>query len=112
MQNPKVLSTIKPGAQYYIPTYKITDDGVEDGDGLLINFCKGNKDDSKIFRQEGVFTESLINVAKKYLESVNQGELFTNDTTQAITKLEEALMWINKRSEDRKLREVQNTYNK
>ena len=112
MKNPKVLEEINKGAEYGVPTYRITDNGVEDGSGVRILFCKGNKEDSNFLRQEGVFTETLIQVAKQYLEAVNVGEMSTRETSVVITKLDEALMWINKRSEDRKLREVQNTYKK
>lgn len=59
-----------------------------------------------------MFTETLIKVAKTYLESVNVGPMSTRETSMAITKLDEALMWIVKRAEDRKLRGVQSTYQK
>lgn len=110
MKNPKIIVTDKTGATYKIPTFKITNEGIEDGDCLELKFCKGNKEDETTFRQEGVFTETLIYVAKKYLESVNVGDMATRETAMAITKLDEALMWIDKRSNDRKLREVQGTY--
>lgn len=112
MKNPKIITPIKEGAIYCLPTYKVTNDGLEDANEFILHFCKGNKLDENIFRQEGFFTESIIQVAKMYLESVNVGDMKTNETTKAIEKLEEALMWINKRAEDRKLREVQGTYNK
>jgi hypothetical protein len=112
MNNPKVLEQIVEGATYKIPTYKIGDNGVEDGTGMTIYFCKGNKESSNIMRQEGVFTETLIKLAKTYLESVNVGEMATRETAMAITKLDEALMWIDKRTQDRILRGVQNTYQK
>lgn len=112
MKNPKQIETVVNGATYKIPTYKVTDDGIQDGDGLEMFFCKGAKDTLAIPRQEGVFTETLIQLAKEYLESVNYGTLTTKETTMAIDKLDEALMWINKRSEDRKLRGVQATYKK
>jgi len=76
-----------------------------------LQFCKGNKLDESALRQEGVFTETLIQAAKQYLESVNVGAMATRETSMVITKLDEALMWIDKRSNDRKIREVQNTYN-
>ncbi len=110
MKNPKIINTITGGATYSIPQYVITDSGVEDRPPLVLYFCKGNKEDISKHRQIGVFTESLIQVAKQYLETVNVGELSTRETSMAITKLDEALMWIDKRSNDRKLREVQNTY--
>lgn len=110
MKNPKILEVLVPGSMYNIPTYVVTDQGMQDGSGAGIVFCKGNREDSLVPRQEGVFTESLIQVAKEYLEAVNVGPMATRETSMVITKLDEALMWINKRSEDRKLREVQGTY--
>lgn len=112
MKNPRIIEALISGATYNIPTYIITNEGIEDGDGIPLKFCKGNKEDSSILRQEGVFTETLLQVAKEYLESVNIGDMATRETSMVITKLDEALMWINKRSEDRKLRGVQGTYKK
>jgi len=112
MKNPRQLETIIEGAIYNVPTFKVTDQGLEDGEGAKIVFCKGNKEDSTVLRQEGFFTETLIQVAKQYLESVNVGTLASRDTSMVITKLDEALMWIQKRAEDRKLRGVQGTYQK
>ena len=112
MNNPKVLETVIEGATYNVPTYKVTNDGLIDGNGTTITFCKGNKEDENILRQEGVFTETLIMVAKTYLEAVNKGELTSRETSTAITKLDEALMWLQKRTDDRILRQVQGTYRK
>jgi hypothetical protein len=112
MKNPKLIEALKEGATYHVPTFKVTENGIEDGDGAVLRFCKGNKDDETVFRQEGMFTETLIQVAKEYLEAVNVGEMATRETSMVITKLDEALMWINKRAEDRKLRGVQATYKK
>jgi hypothetical protein len=112
MKNPKLIQTVIPGATYLVPTYKVGNEGIEDGAGTEIVFCKGNKEDQIALRQEGVFTETLIQTAKEYLESVNVGPMATRETSMVITKLDEALMWINKRAEDRKLRGVQATYQK
>lgn len=112
MKNQKQIESVKDGATYNVPTYKVTNNGIEDGEGIQILFCKGNKEDESIFRQEGMFTETLIQTAKEYLESVNVGQMATRETSMVITKLDEALMWINKRAEDRKLRGVQTTYQK
>lgn len=112
MKNPRQIETIIEGATYKVPTFKVGNEGIEDGAGIEIVFCKGNKEDEKVLRQEGVFTETLIQTAKQYLESVNVGQMATRETSMAITKLDEALMWIQKRAEDRKLRGVQATYQK
>jgi hypothetical protein len=110
--NPRQVVPIIDGATYFLPTYKVGNNGISDGDGLQIQFCKGNKADETALRQEGVFTESLIELARQYLTSVNVGELATRETSMAITKLDEALMWIDKRAKDRELRNVQGTYQK
>lgn len=112
MKNPKLIEVVTEGATYKVPTFKVTNEGIEDGAGVEIIFCKGNKEDETVLRQEGVFTETLIQTAKQYLETVNTGQLATRETSMVITKLDEALMWINKRAEDRKLRGVQATYQK
>lgn len=101
-----------PAATYMLPTYVVTNEGIQDGSGVALQFCKGNKVDETAYRQEGIFTESLIQTAKQHLEAVNVGELATRETSLAIIKLEEALMWLAKRVEDRKLREVLGTYQK
>lgn len=112
MKNPKLIETVKEGATYFVPTYKVTNEGMQDGAGMQIIFCKGNKEDENVFRQEGLFTETLIQTAKEFLESVNKGEMASRETSMVITKLDEALMWIQKRADDRALRGVQGTYKK
>lgn len=43
MNNPRVVETVIAGATYKVPTYKVTNEGIEDGAGIEIVFCKGNK---------------------------------------------------------------------
>jgi hypothetical protein len=112
MKEPKILETVLETATYLLPTYYVSDEGIKDGDGVEVRFCKGDKSNSETFRQEGVFTESLLQVCKQYLESVNKGDLASRETSMAITKIDEALLWIGKRAEDRRLRGVQATYKK
>lgn len=112
VNNPKSITTKVSGATYEIPTFAIGPSGVVNGPAFELKFCKGNKDDANSLRQTGFFTETLLAVCKEYLTEVNVGELSSRETSTAITKIDEALMWLNKRSEDRKLREVQNTYKK
>lgn len=112
MKNPKQLTTVKEGATYKVPTYFVNHNGLQDGAGMEIHFCKGNKEDENVLRQEGLITETVIQLAKQYLESVNKGDFTCRENSIAITKLDEALMWINKRAEDRKSRGVEATYKK
>ncbi len=110
MKNPKLIEAVIPAAIYNVPTYKITPEGIVDGNGIQIVFCKGNKEDASVLNQEGVFSETLIQAVKEYLETVNVGPMATRETSMVITKLDESLMWMDKRSNDRKLRQVQGTY--
>lgn len=52
MNNPKLIQTIIAGATYKVPTFKVTNEGIQDGDGTEIVFCKGNKQDESTLRQE------------------------------------------------------------
>lgn len=99
--------------EFNIPTYKVTTtDGIVDGEGLVIRLCRGDRQDENKPRQEGLFTETLLEVCLQYLQGVNVGPLANRDTSIAITHIEDALLRIGKRAEDRKLREVQGTYQK
>jgi hypothetical protein len=112
MKNPRQIETVVPGAIFIVPTYRMSDAGILDSKSVELKFCKGSKDDPTINRQEGFFTETLIQACKMFLEDVNSGKLASRDTSMAITKLDEALMWLKKRSDDRVLREVKDTYHK
>lgn len=112
MKNPKILNVLIKGASYELPTYVVGEDGLQDAQGIVINFVKGDKSNPETYRQDGVITESIIQLAKEFMETVNVGDLACRENAMVITKLDEALMWINKRAEDRKLRGVQGTYQK
>ena len=85
MKDPQIIFDVSDSntiaASYNVPTYKVTNEGLVDGDGFVINFCKGDKSDETKFRQEGFFSETLIKVVKTYLETVNVGEMATNETS-------------------------------
>lgn len=112
MKDPKIISTNGPDNlwSWLIPSYRVTNNGIEDADEIILDLCRGNKMDEEAPRQDGVFTETLLQVCKQYLEGVNVGQMATRETSMAITKIDEALMWIQKRADDRKRREVQATY--
>lgn len=112
MTHPQTIAVVVPKATYMVPIFQVTNNGLEDAGSVDITFCKGNKEDESVHRQAGFFTETLIAAAKKYLEENNVGDLATRETSMAITKLDEALMWIGKRAADRAARGVQGTYQK
>lgn len=60
----------------------------------------------------GCHNEDLIAIVIDRLQCLNQGDFACRENSIAITKLEEALMWLNKRTLDRRLRGVEGTSQK
>ena len=60
----------------------------------------------------GVLDTDLLEIVRDRLMAFNKGEFATRENAIAITKIEEALLWMNKRVEDRAERGVLGTTNK
>jgi hypothetical protein len=60
----------------------------------------------------GARIEDFIGIMIDRLNQFQNSEFRCRENACAITKLEEALMWLNKRTQDRKLRGVEGTSNK
>ncbi len=60
----------------------------------------------------GVLETDLLEIVRHRLQCFQKGELATREGACALTHIEEALMWLNKRKEDRKERNVLGTYQK
>jgi len=99
---------------YSVNTYTVGPNGLEITGAQPINLVRGSKVDGEniLSKQDGFLTEQLLWIAQNYLSEVNVGDMKTRETSIAITKIQEALMWINKRHDDRVERKVLNTYNK
>lgn len=50
----------------------------------------------------GLFMEDLLYIVRDRLDGFNQGEWACKENSMAITKIEEALLWLNKRTAERK----------
>lgn len=84
------------------------------GPGLSISWQDGplGRDGD---RQEpnGAFVETVIDAARQRIEFYQQagdGRFRCRENAIAITKLEEALLWLNKRTRDREARGVEGTH--
>lgn len=105
MTNPKDIE--KSGSGYYvIPVYSITENGLTDSGTTDLVFVKGTSNNLDGFTQSGITTESLLEAILDYLKEVNTGELGNRETSMAITKLDEAVLWLDKRRNDRQKRGV------
>ena len=85
-----------------------------DGDVIVnlteIEFQKGpRKEESS---QHGVIDSDLLEIVRDRLKAFQDGEFASKYNEQALIHIEEALMWLNRRVEDRIERNVLGTYNK
>lgn len=105
---------IEDGHSYSIPQYKVIEgEGLKEINKKLgISFVRGSKrEEDLIIPQEGTLHEHLLAVMIHDLKLKND-LVRSKETSMVITKLEEALMWQQKRSIDRARRDVQETYKK
>jgi hypothetical protein len=112
MKDPKVLDSNDIKSIFGLPAYEVTNEGLTDSGEVEIKLCKGNKADETAPRQRGVFTESLLQMCKEYLEHNNKGELYNEHTTAAVEHINKSLQCLQDRADDRKKRGVQATYKK
>jgi len=71
-----------------------------------ISFQKGPIKESGV---NGCHNEDLIAIVIDRLQSLNQGNFACRENSIAITKLEEAMLWLRKRTMDREARGVEGT---
>lgn len=77
---------------------------------LDIHFQEGPRNEPNSIH--GVLEADLLEIVRHRLQCFNEGEFRTRENACALTHIEEALMWLNKRKDDRKERQVLGTYNK
>lgn len=61
-------------------------------------------------QQNGAFVEDVITAAIERIEYFNDSKFRCRENSLAITKLEEALMWLRYRTSNRENQGVENTY--
>lgn len=103
---------------YTLKQFTVGEKGLEwNKDMLELTLVRGSKvdeenEENNVEKQDGVVVEQLLNVSAHFLKMVNVGDLRNRETACAITKIEEALMWLKKRQDDRANRGVLATYQK
>lgn len=75
-----------------------------------IQFQQGARTDENAI--SGVLDCDLLEIVRDRLKGFQSGEFATRENACALTHIEEALMWLNKRVEDRIERNVLGTYKK
>lgn len=88
----------------------VSDKGLMEPKECKIQFQDGpRKQEDSI---HGVLDTDLLEIVRHRLQCFQQGEFATRENAIALTHIEEALLWMNKRVEDRIERNVLGTNNK
>lgn len=100
------------GACHCYLVCKAGDDGTVRDCGIVgeIQFQHGARYDATSVH--GVLDTDLLEIVRDRLKSFQSGEFSTRENTMALTHIEEALLWLNKRVEDRAERGVLGTMKK
>ena len=86
--------------------------GIVEGIGLNIQWQKGplgRIEDGTRVEPNGAFIETVIRAVIKRLEFYQNSKFNCRDNAVALTHLETALLWLNKRTQDREERKVEGT---
>ncbi len=88
--------------------------GTVDGIGLKIQWQDGPLGrGAERSMANGAFTETVIAAVKQRIEfyqDASGGKFKCRENAMAITKLDEALLWLNKRTQERERRQVEGTH--
>ena len=76
----------------------------------MVDFQKGPRNDPE--SRQGVLDCDLLEIVRDRLKGFQNGPMATRENACALTHIEEALMWLNKRVEDRIERGVLGTMEK
>lgn len=97
-----------PGGAYHDYVIYHQCDKDRDETKTEIRFQKGpRKDDNS---RGGVIDTDLLEIVRHRLQCFQKGDFATRENAIALTHIEEALLWMNKRVEDRIERNVLGTY--
>ena len=110
----RIFKTVEEGTTYELPRWEVVDGkGIEQtGNYQEIQFVRGSKlRDEEVEKREGILHETLLSMMisdLKFKQSLVPGR----EGAIAITKLEEALHWMEERQRERESRNVVGTYKK
>lgn len=100
-----------PGGAYHEYDVYCAGDDLENGNPVIvIQFQKGPRNDPD--SQHGVLDGDLLEIVRDRLRAFQAGTFACRENACALTHIEEALMWMNKRAEDRAERGVLGTMQK
>lgn len=104
----------KPGAggayhEYNVVNVDHAKDGAECTVYALVKFQKGPVAENGV---NGIFMEDLLQICRHRLRCFQAGNFACRENELALTKIEEALHWLDQRTKDRQARNVEGTTHK
>lgn len=97
-----------PGGAYHEYLISYLDDDSDMCNAGYLKFQKGPRHLKG--SQHGVTDQDLLEIVRDRLTCFTQGNMPSRETAIALTHVENALLWLNKRTEDRIERNVLGTY--
>ena len=94
---------------YQLPSYEVTDTGLNILGIINIPFVKGSRNSTEL---HGMITMDVLAMLIDHLSQFQDGPLANEETADAIEYLEKALYRLGDRQADRHNRNVNETYNK
>lgn len=110
--NKREFTTEEQGTTYSLPIWKVIDGkGIEKTESnLTVQFVRGSKlKDEVVEKKEGILHETLLSMMISDLKFKNS-LVPSRESSVAITKLQEALHWMEERQRERETRNVEGTY--
>jgi len=109
--NPSEFEITQPGTSYKLPEYRVISKGLKKtGENLEIGFVRGSiSADDSVKKSDGILHEALIEMQICDL-SFKNGLVPSRETAMAITKLQEALFWLQCRQSKRRASGAAGTY--
>lgn len=97
----------EPGPGNACHQYRIElEDGSEDAPGFYIGFQRGPIKEAGV---NGISNEALLAIVEDRLLGFQSGEFACPENATALIKIQEAMMWLQKRTHDRLRRGVEGT---
>lgn len=103
-----VIGEVGPGGAYH--EYSINNKGIDGEFNINIPFQKGPRKERD--SQHGVVDQDLLEIVRHRLKCFQAGEYKSEYNEKALEHIEMALMYLNRRVEDRIERNVLGTYEK
>ena len=102
------IGELGSGGAYHEYLISYLDDNSDMCNAGYLKFQKGARHSKD--SQHGVTDQDLLEIVRDRLTCFNQGDMPSQETAIALTYVENALLWLNKRTEDRIERNVLGTY--